>query len=353
MAIDLVAAAASETLEQTLLRERRTFLDLRQSQQAHALRHVFFAERAALSQGRAFAAPKTELSRAVVVGGGNMGASIAYALASAGLEVTVVETDANAVNRAKDNIARLITQGAAFALARRLGKMPVLSGVCDGFIGNRILTRYRHAADTLLLQGATPDSIDAAMRAFGMAMGPYQAQDLSGLDIAYANRKRQAPGDRQDRGYVPIADRLVEDLKRLGRKTNAGWYDYDADGTPQPSQIVLDCIVATSAQAKIPRESIAPQVISARLLLAMIAEACAILTEGIAARPADIDLVLVHGYGFPRWRGGLMYQADRIGVPMLIDQLNALCENDPFSWSVPGLLTELAAANCTLNSLNT
>lgn len=462
LAIDLVAAAASETLEQTMLRERRTFLDLRQSQQAHALRHVFFAERAALSQGKAFAAPKTELSRAVVVGGGNMGASIAYALATAGLEVTVVETDANAVNRAKDNIARLITQGAAragldpavlqvrlsvqygyeglppaglaieaafedmsvkrtifaalqaalprdavlatntsyldvntlalgidtperflglhffapahimklleivrgektsdatlgvaFALARRLGKMPVLSGVCDGFIGNRILTRYRHAADTLLLQGATPDSIDAAMRAFGMAMGPYQAQDLSGLDIAYANRKRQAPGDRQDRRYVPIADRLVEDLKRLGRKTNAGWYDYDADGTPQPSQIVLDCIVATSAQAQIPREPIPPQVISARLLLAMIAEACDILTEGIAARPADIDLVLVHGYGFPRWRGGPMHQADRIGVPMLIDQLNALCENDPLSWSVPGLLTDLAAANRTLNSLNT
>ncbi len=116
------------------------------------------------------------------------------------------------------------TLGQAFALAKRLGKMPVISGVCDGFIGNRILSRYRQVVDVLMLEGSCPKGIDDAMRGFGMAMGPYEAQDLSGLDIAYANRKRQNLKDRTDIRYVTIADHLVEDLKRfpLAHRVDAG-----------------------------------------------------------------------------------------------------------------------------------
>ena len=461
VAIDLVAAAATEALDSALMRERRSFVTLRGSDQARALRHIFFAERAALSQSKCYPVPKAALTSAVVVGGGNMGAAIAYALAGSGLLVTVVETDLAAQSRAEANVTRLIDQGAAragidpaaltarftfqtgyadlpaadlaieaafenldvkrgifaalqaalprtailatntsyldvnelaqrieapdrflglhffvpahimklleivkgnqtsaatlgvaFALARRLNKMPVLAGVCDGFIGNRILTSYRQTADLLLLEGATPETVDGAMCGFDMAMGPYEVQDLSGLDIAYANRRRQDLRHRTDRRYIPIADHMVEDLKRLGRKTNAGWYDYDAAVKPSPSAAVLDCIIQASAKAGVVRKEIATKTISERLLLAMIAESFDILAESIASRPADIDLVLVYGYGFPRWRGGPMHHADRLGLPNIAAQLESLAATDPLSWTVPTLLRQLVADGQSLNSLN-
>lgn len=201
------------------------------------------------------------------------------------------------------------TLATGFALARRLGKVAVEAGICEGFIGNRILTRYRGAADRLLLEGALPWQIDAAMTGFGMAMGPYQTQDLSGLDIAHANRSRHGEVRRSHPDYVAIADRLVEDLGRLGRKSKGGWYDY-TEGRAVPSDDVRHLIEACSSEAGVVRREISADMIRKRLLEAMIAEARAILDEGIARRPEDIDLVMIHGYGFPRWRGGPMALAE-------------------------------------------
>jgi 3-hydroxyacyl-CoA dehydrogenase len=243
------------------------------------------------------------------------------------------------------------TLGAAFQLAKQLKKMPVLSGVCDGFIGNRILTRYRHAADILLLEGATPTQVDAAMRGFGMAMGPYAAQDMSGLDIAYANRKRQDIRNRKDIRYVPVVDRLVENLGRLGRKSGAGWYDYAGD-KPSPSPVVEEEIVRASQEAALSRHSLSDMEIVERILLAMIAEAIDILEEGISARPRDIDLVLVHGYGFPRWQGGLMHYADTLAPGPILTEIKQLAKTDPLSWKVSPLLERLVREGRSFDSLN-
>ncbi|MGV6876155.1 FAD-dependent oxidoreductase [Pseudochelatococcus sp. B33] len=450
-AIDLVAASARLPLAEGLVLERQTFLDLQTSDQAAALRHIFFAERAAAGRGREGGA---EVRSAVVVGGGTMGSSIAYALAGIGIDVALVETDAAAVERARANIARLYdeavrrgkstaeaaaadrearfafhagydalpaadiaieaafedldvkrrifaaldtalpetavlatntsyldvdrifdgvrrperllglhffspahvmkllevvkaretspeTLATALRLAARLKKIPVPAGVCDGFIGNRILTRYRQTTDILLIEGATPWQVDAAMRGFGMAMGPYEVQDLSGLDIAYANRKRLGWKTRENFRYITIADRIVEETGRLGRKTGAGWYDY-ADGKATPSPLIESIVKEESAKAGITRRDFTDEEIVTRATTAMIEEGFRILEEGIAEKAADIDLVLVHGYAFPRWRGGPMHYAGRVGLAEIERRIEAFAADDPLSWEVPGLLRRLA-----------
>lgn len=459
-AIDLVAASATLSMDQGLARERDAFLRLRGSDQAAALRHVFFAERAATGRAPQGATPR-EIGSAIVVGGGTMGAAIAYAMAGVGVAVTLVEQDEAGIERARANVGHLYadavkrgrmtkpeadarlaqqlafragyddlppadiaieaafesmdvkraifialdnalpqetilatntsyldvnaifeglrqpgrviglhffapahvmklleivraettsdaTLATAFRLAGRLKKIPIEAGVCDGFIGNRILTRYRQTTDLMLLEGATPSQVDAAMEDWGMAMGPYAVQDLSGLDIAYANRQRKGLRHKAGIRYVRIADRIVEDLKRLGRKTGAGWYDYPEGGARQPSAQV-DALVAEEAAAA---HDWTQGEIAERALLAMIEEGAHILDEGIARRPADIDLVLVHGYGFPRWRGGPMHHADRVGLPTVLDRLRKFAAEDPLSWRVPSLLERLAAESRTLTSLN-
>lgn len=245
------------------------------------------------------------------------------------------------------------TLAAAFYLARRLGKMPVLSGVCDGFIGNRILASYRHAADILLAEGALPQEVDAAMRSFGMAMGPYETQDLSGLDIGYANRKRLKLAARTDRRYVPLIERLVEYHGRLGRtKSGSGWYDYAADGKAVPSDIVTGEVIRVSEEAGLQRKGFTSEDIVDRITTAMASEAIAILDEGIAEKPQDIDLVLVHGYGFPRWRGGPMHVADQVGTDRLLARIEAFAAEDSLTWRVPPLLRRLVTENRTIDSLN-
>ncbi|MBB1492753.1 FAD-dependent oxidoreductase [Paracoccus sp. MC1854] len=459
-AIALVEAAAELPLDAGLTRERETFLRLRSGDQAAALRHVFFAERAATGRAPKEAEAR-EISTAIVVGGGTMGAAIAYALAGIGIAVTLVEQDETGATRARANVARLyadavkrnrmtqaeaearlaegltfragydalspadiaieaafeamevkrtifaaldrglpeatilatntsyldvnaifadvshpgrliglhffapahvmklleivradttsdVTLATAFRLAARLKKVPVEAGVCDGFIGNRILTRYRQTTDLMLVEGATPSQVDAAMEGWGMAMGPYAVQDLSGLDIAYANRQRKGLKDKPGIRYVRIADRMVEELKRLGRKTGAGWYDYPEGGKRQPSAVV-DALVADETVAA---RDWTPEEIAERAVLAMIEEGFHILDEGIARRPADIDLVLVHGYAFPRWRGGPMHHADRLGLPTVLDRIRQLAAEDPLSWRVPPLLERLVAEGQTLASLN-
>jgi 3-hydroxyacyl-CoA dehydrogenase len=184
------------------------------------------------------------------------------------------------------------------------------------------------------------------MTDFGMAIGPYAAQDMSGLDIALATRKRQKLQKRQDYRYVPLIEILAQ-AGRLGRKTSAGWYDYSVDGVAASSSKVEELVEAASREAVITRRQISAAEIVDRLTTAMICEASDVLQEGIAKRPSDIDLVMVHGNGFPRWRGGLMHYADTIGPNRLLRALQAYRSGDMVSWPTPLLLDRLARLGTT------
>ncbi|HRO10547.1 3-hydroxyacyl-CoA dehydrogenase NAD-binding domain-containing protein [Amaricoccus sp.] len=393
--------------------ERETFLALRASPEAAALRHVFFAERAAARPASVKGVEPRPVRSAAVIGGGTMGAGIAAALRDAGLPVTLVERDADALDRglatlrgifdgavkrgrlseadaarrmagvegstdyaaladtdlvveavfedlavkravferlasacradailatntsyldpraiaeglpdpsrfiglhffSPANVMKLLeivptpetapeTLATGFALAAKLRKIPVQAGICDGFIGNRILKRYRAAAEALVRRGVAIADIDAAMRAYGFAMGPFEAQDLGGLDIAFLQRE----GARQRGEDVPgtLGDILVR-AGRKGQKTGGGWYDYaPGERRPQPSAEVARLLAGEV------RAGDAPADIAGHLVAEMAAEGAAILAEGIAAQPSDIDLVEIHGYGFPRRRGGPMFQS--------------------------------------------
>lgn len=191
------------------------------------------------------------------------------------------------------------------ALARALGKITVFAGVCDGFIANRIMSAYRAACEHMLEAGALPWQIDAAMVDFGFPMGIYQMQDLAGLDIAWAMRKRRAAEGKRPADYVRIPDLLCE-AGRLGRKAGRGWYDYSS-GKPMPDPEVERVILDESTRKGIARQTFTAEDIMARILSVMQAEGDAILREGIAARADDIDVVMINAFGFPRWTGGAMY----------------------------------------------
>ena len=225
----------------------------------------------------------------------------------------------------------------AYAIAKKLRKVPVLAGVCDGFIGNRILARYREAADTILMDGSTPWDVDEAMVNFGYAMGPYEAQDLSGLDIAYANRRRQDATRDPNRRYIPISDRMVDE-GRLGKKVGVGWYRYPGGKGRVDDPLIEDLIREEAYFAKVTRTEVSEADIQELLLLAMINEAADILGEGIAHSAAEIDLVSVLGYGFPRWRGGLMHYADELGVPNIVNRISKLAKTDPAAWKLSDVL---------------
>ena len=457
-AIDLLRVASTEPLEAGMKREREIFRDLRQSAQARALRHIFFAERGAKIPSHAKPEMKTP-DRVAIIGGGTMGAAIAYAFLNSGVEVAVLETDVDGMVRASANIETLISAGLSsgridenaanahrnqltltidyqdlgsvdlaieavfeddnvkqevlrslevalppdaviatntsyldvnilagaladpsrlvglhffapahimkllevvkgemaspkalamgYAVAKLLGKIPIVAGVCDGFIGNRILARYREAADTLLLDGCTPWEIDAVMVDFGYTMGPYEAQDLSGLDIAFANRRRQDDNRDPTRRYIPIADHVVT-AGRLGRKTGVGWYQYPANGGKEIDPVIETMILEAAASAGINRRTFAPSEIQNRLLLAMINEAANILFDGIAATASDVDIVLVHGYGFPRWRGGLLYYADQIGVDRILTMLRMFASEDPLAWQPSPVIINCAETKISL-----
>ncbi|MCA0343095.1 MAG: enoyl-CoA hydratase/isomerase family protein [Proteobacteria bacterium] len=424
---------ASETdFASAMAFERETFLDLRGSQQASALRHVFFAERAAPRPPELAGITPRDIRSAAAIGGGTMGAGIAAALRDAGLPVILIERDAAAVERGLANVRAIydgsvkrgrMTQAIAdarmagvagsgdyglladtdliieavfedlsvkravfeklsavcrpdavlatntsyldpdaigegiahperflglhffspahimklleivptgttapdvlatgFALARLLGKIPVRAGICDGFIGNRILKVTRAQAERLLLSGATPAAVDAAMRAFGLPMGPFEAQDLGGLDIAAFQRK--AARERGEMPFAPVADRLCA-LERYGQKTGGGWYDYQpGDRAPKPSDTVA-AIIAEAAESRAQRAWDEAGIVDA-ILLPMVNEATRILEEHVAFRAADIDLVKIHGYGFPRWRGGPMHYAEGRGLSEVVAVLDRL-----------------------------
>ena len=191
------------------------------------------------------------------------------------------------------------------ALAKRLRKIPVLAGVCDGFIGNRIMSAYRRECDYMLEDGAFPHEIDTAMRDFGFSIGIFQMQDLAGLDIAWAMRKRRAAIRDPAERYVEIPDNLCE-MGRLGRKTGCGWHNYE-DGKEARAPEVEDLIISEAKRKRITRKSFSADDIMTRILSSMQSEAQLLFNEGIARSAADIDVVMVNAYGFPRWKGGPMH----------------------------------------------
>jgi 3-hydroxyacyl-CoA dehydrogenase len=443
-----------------LIRERDTFLELKNGDQSKAQRHIFFAEREA---AKVADLPKDAKPRDIksvgVIGGGTMGGGIAMCFANAGIPVTILETSDEALKRGLDivaknyqasakrgglssedvdirlglmtgttdtsslghadmvieavfedmgvkrevfgkldaatrpdailatntsyldvneiahftqrpqsvlgmhffspaNVMKLleIVRGAdtrpemlatAISVARKIGKVPVVVGVCHGFVGNRILRVRSTEAERLLLEGALPQDIDGALTSFGFPLGPFGVTDLAGLDISW--RMRKAQGTRAE-----IADQLCE-IGRFGQKTGKGFYLYEAGSrTPKPDPEVEALIVATSMRLGIERKQMSREEITERLLFPMINEGARILEEGIAQRPGDIDVIWVYGYGFPAWRGGLMYYADRIGLPRIRDRLAefARITGDRKLEPAP-LLVRLANEGRGFGSLNT
>ncbi|SEC89941.1 3-hydroxyacyl-CoA dehydrogenase NAD-binding domain-containing protein [Rhodococcus koreensis] len=232
----------------------------------------------------------------------------------------------------------------ASALGRRVGKVTVVAGVCDGFIGNRMLARYRRASDRLLEVGASPEQIDSAMEGFGYAMGPYRAGDLAGGDIGWAIRKRRyAENPAAPRNE--LADRLCE-MGRFGQKTGAGWYDYEPgrrDAIPSP--VVAALLESHYRDTGIRRQNFSAEEIVQRLVFALVDEGARILDEGIALRASDIDVVYLAGYGFPRHRGGPMFHADGVGLDRVEEALRRFDE----STEPAPLLTRLAKEGRTFN----
>lgn len=237
-----------------------------------------------------------------------------------------------------------------FALARKLKKIAVRSGVCDGFIGNRIMTFYKKVADYMMMDGASPEQIDTAMRGFGFAMGPYQVADLAGLDISWAANKRRAATRPAEERYIPIADRLCEN-GWFGRKTGQGFYIYDDKGS-RPNPEALAIIDAEREKAGVTPRNFTEDEIVSRFMTAMISEAVRVLEEGIALRPIDIDAVFLNGYGFPRFRGGPLHTADVIGAGELVRRIEEYAREDAYYWKVPALLRQIAETGGTFAEMN-
>ncbi|MFN3885631.1 MAG: 3-hydroxyacyl-CoA dehydrogenase NAD-binding domain-containing protein, partial [Aquabacterium sp.] len=239
-----------------------------------------------------------------------------------------------------------------FALAKKLKKVPVRAGVCDGFIGNRILAVYRTAADHMMEDGASPFEIDAMVRAFGYPMGPYEMSDLAGGDIGWATRKRRAATRDPKARYVHIADRLCE-RGWFGQKTGQGWYVYEAgsrSGKPNPA--VEPLIAEERAKAGVTPRPFTREELERRYVAAMVNEGARVVEEGIALRPLDVDVTLVHGYGFPRHKGGPMKYADLVGLPQILADIQSFAKEDPLFWQPAPLLVRLVQEGKNFDSLN-
>ncbi len=455
--VQAVSGAVKLSWAEGMKQERELFLGLMQTPESRALRHVFAAERAATKIADA---PKDMVLRPIqkvaVIGAGTMGGGIAMAMANAGLEVTLLETRQDALDRglatiAKNyegtvkkgrlkpeamaerlgritptldyaaladadlvieavfedmgvkeavftqldqvckpgailasntsyldvnriasftkrprdvlglhffspaNVMRLleIVRGEAtapdvlascMALAKRIKKIAVVSGVCDGFIGNRMLARYGMAAARLIDAGASAQQVDGALQRFGMAMGPFRVSDLAGLDIGWATRKRRAAESGQPMAPM-VANRLCE-AGRFGQKTGSGWYRYEAGKREPIVDPVVEQMVTEHRQAlAITPRRISDDEVVERCVYALVNEGARILEEGIAARASDIDVVYLNGYGFPLHRGGPMLYADIVGLANVVRALRRFAAEpgaDP-SWQPAPLLLRLAA----------
>jgi 3-hydroxyacyl-CoA dehydrogenase len=425
-------------------KERALHLELRQSDQSKALRHIFFAERAASTPQRIKGVTPKPIKRIVIVGGGLMGSGIAAACLNANYQVAIIEQSKDAAQSAQSNVDKILQGGfergkisseelatrkeafsthsnyevaanadlaieavfedinakrevfsklqdvmkddailatntsyldpetifenienkarcvglhffspahimkllevvelpitsketlaTAFQLAKKLRKMPVISGICDGFIGNRMLAAYRRAAEYLLADGAYPHEVDAAMRGFGMAMGPFETQDLSGLQIGYANRRRQDATRNKNERYITIADQLFE-KGRLGRKSGKGWYAYNENSKgPIVDEAVIKVVDDYRKQNSLNPICFSKEDIQNLLMSAMVNEGARIVEESIAENSASVDVVKVHGYGFPRYKGGPMQWAQSVGDDFIKNGLTRLEKASPNSW---------------------
>ena len=237
-------------------------------------------------------------------------------------------------------------------LAKRLGKIPVVSGVCHGFVGNRMLQVYQREANRLLQEGATISQIDKAIFDFGLPMGPFAVRDLAGIDVGWRMRKAFGIGRTQDKRYSAVPDLLCE-RDQFGQKTGIGFYAYE-DGRKATGEnpLVAELAAAEAAELGIARRDIDDTEIVERCIYAMINEGATLLDEGIAQRPSDIDIVWLNGYGFPAYRGGPMFYADTIGLETLVDRLNNFAVAHGPEWTPAPLLTRLAGDQKPLASLN-
>jgi len=456
--VEAVAASVSKPFDEGIRYERELFLALIQSPESRALRHAFFAERAASKIADVPAdTPIRPVQKVAVIGAGTMGGGIAMNFLNAGFPVTILETTEEALQRgvatirrnyessakrgkltAEDVEARMkllwptllyddikdadlvieavfeemgvkekvfrqldlaAKQGAILAtntstldvnkiasftfrpqdvvgmhffspanvmkllevvrgdktakdvmatvmqLAKKIRKTAVVSGVCDGFIGNRMVEHYLRQALFLVEEGASPQHVDAALERFGMAMGPFRMSDLAGLDIGWAIRKRRYV-EKPDVPYSRVADALCEQ-GRFGQKTGAGWYRYEPgkrDALPDP---VVDKIVESyRAEKGVQPRRIDEDEIVGRCIYALVNEGARILEEGIAARASDIDLVYLTGYGFPVHRGGPMLYADMTGLYNVVGAMRGFAARsnvDAAFWQPAPLLARLAA----------
>jgi 3-hydroxyacyl-CoA dehydrogenase len=227
-------------------------------------------------------------------------------------------------------------------LGKTLKKVPVVSGVCDGFIGNRMLEKYGQQSLFLLDEGATPQQVDAALTKFGMAMGPFTMYDMAGNDIGWEIRKRRYQ-ERPDFVYSKIADRICEQ-GRFGQKTGKGFYRYEAGNRKPIPDPEVDTILATyRSELKISPRKIPDEEIVERLIYALVNEGAHILEEGIALRASDIDMVYLTGYGFPPYRGGPMFYADTVGLDKVLKAIEGFRQGyQGGQWKPAPLLVKLA-----------
>jgi 3-hydroxyacyl-CoA dehydrogenase len=456
--VDAVEAAVKSRFDDGMLTEREIFIALMSTPESKALRHAFFAERAASKIADVPEdTPLRKIERVGVIGAGTMGGGISMNFLNAGVPVTMLEMKQEALDRGvatirknyesqvkrgklkqdkyEQRMALLTTtlayddlknadlvieavfeemgvkekvfktldevmkpgailasntstldvnQIAAFtkrpqdvvgmhffspanvmkllevvrgaktskdvlatvmSVAKKIKKTAVVSGVCDGFIGNRMIEQYSRQAGYLLDEGCTPAQVDKAMEKFGMAMGPFRMGDLAGNDIGWAIRKRrnvERPGMR----YSKTADLLCE-LGRFGQKTGAGWYDYQAGKRDAiPSAVVVEMIEKYRADQGIKPRKISDQEIVHRLVFALVNEGAKIVEEGIAGKASDIDMVYLTGYGFPLWRGGPMCYADTLGLFNVVQEMKTFAANphdDASFWQPAPLLARLVA----------
>ena len=238
----------------------------------------------------------------------------------------------------------------ALGLARQLKKIPVVAGNCDGFIGNRMLAPYKREADFLAEEGASPQAVDRVIRDFGFSMGPFAMFDLAGIDVSYRVRKRRTAEKPPAGRYSKLEDVLCE-MGRFGQKSGAGFYRYEQGSrTPIPDPLVERVIARVAAQAGITARTIGDDEILARCMYPLVNEAAAILADGIAERPGDIDVTYVYGYGFPAFRGGPLRWADTIGLRKIYDEMLAFEQVHGAYWTPAPLLRELALSGGTFGT---
>ena len=247
------------------------------------------------------------------------------------------------------------TISTALAIAKRLGKVPVVVGNCRGFVGNRMMFPYMYEAQFVIEEGATPEQVDRALTEFGMAMGIFAVDDMAGIDVAW--RVRQELGHFSQPGVRrPLVQDALYAMGRFGQKAGQGWYRYDqASATvrvPTPDPVVTALIRSKAASAGIPQRQFTDDEIVERTIYAMINEGARVLEEGFAARASDIDTIYVNGYGFPAWRGGPMFFADRVGLRKIADRIAQFQDEHGSRWTLAPLLATLAKTGGTFRALD-